>query len=236
MRKGMSKDQLYLVALDYLNKNPNRFNEKEKIMFMQNLRNWADENSNEVYDEVFDFLVDSGIYQGKSREETFLSYLNEKYGAIRFSRILDVGAGRMCKLSEALARYGNMLYAIDPQIRLSQEEAKQRGIKRISLKNFVCDEFAAGKKGTPIRDFDYIFGLEPCDATEHIIRQSLKYDKRFDVSLCGAPHKALNGKTFENYEAWYEYLASISKDVEICQVGSFYYATNSRTPDNEREF
>lgn len=231
----MTKEQLIFVALDYLKKNPYRFNAQEKAKFMQGLSDWADGKMSEIDDEIYDFLVDVGIYKGKRREEEFLSYLNQKYGIIRFRKILDVGAGRMCKLSESLAKLGNTLYAIDPKIRLSETEAKKIGIRGIKTQNFVCDEFSKNGKGTNIQNYDYIFGLEPCDATEHIIRQGLKYDKPFDVLLCGAPHKALNGKMFSTYSEWYEYLDSISSEVEVKKFGSSYYASNSNFKGLERE-
>ncbi len=231
----MRVDQLYVIALNYLEKNPNRFNSQEKAKFMSGLKEWVNGESNEIDDEVYDFLVDVGIYKGATREENFVSYLNKKYGMIRFSKILDVGAGRMCKLSEILAKYGNSLYAIDPNIRLSKDEAKKLGLKSISTQKFMCDEFAKKGKGTPIDNYDYIFGLEPCDATEHIIRQGLKFDKPFDVFLCGAPHKSLNGKTFNSYHEWYDYLASISSEVNISKFGSTYVASNTKSPDIELE-
>ena len=231
----MTKEQLFLVALEYLKVNPYRFNSQEKNKFLQDLSNWVDGKSDEIDDEIYDFLLDMKIYKGNSREQEFVSYLNQKYGVVKFKRILDVGAGRMCRLSEQLAKQGNFLYAIDSKIRLSQQEAKIKGLKSIKLQNFLCDNFAKGGNGTPISSYDLIVGLEPCDATEHIIRQGLKYDKPFDVSLCGAPHKALNGKNFTTYEDWYEYLGSISNEVKIQRIGSAYYASNQEFPENEKE-
>lgn len=231
----MRLDQLYVIALNYLKTNPYRFNTQEKTKFMQSLKEWVEGKSIEIDDEIYDFLIDVGLYKKPRREESFISYLNQKYGIIRFSKILDVGAGRMCKLSEALAKYGNSLSAIDPNIRLSKVEANKLGIKSVSTQKFLCDEFAKKGTGTPIYNYDYIFGLEPCDATEHIIRQGLKYDKPFDIFLCVAPHNSLNGKTFDSYEKWYEYLSSISSEVNISKFESTYVASNTSSPEIERE-
>lgn len=224
MNKFMNKAEIYKIALEYVKYNPDRFNDKEKARFMQGLKDCIDGKSNVIDDEVYDFLAFIGLTK-QTREDQFLNYVNTKYGIIRFKSILDVGAGRMCKLSKALAEYGNTLYAMDPEIRLSKEEARESGI-RIRKQNFICDKFAIAGQGTDIRKYDYIFGIEPCGATEHIIRQGLKYDKPFDVSLCAAPHMALNGRTFRNYEEWYEYLLSISDDVDIKKYDNSYYATN----------
>lgn len=127
--KNMNIEQLYMMAFDYLNKNPYRFNDQEKLKFMQDLRVWIEGSSSTIADEVYDFLVDVGIANTQRREDEFIGYLNKKYGMIKFSRILDVGAGRMCKLSEALSKYGNAMYAIDPKIRLTPSEAVARGIR-----------------------------------------------------------------------------------------------------------
>lgn len=222
----MTKEQLFLKALGYLSKNPYRFNKQEKAKFLQGLSDWIDGKSIVIDDEVYDFFVDIGLYKGKRREEEFVNYLNKKYGIIRFKKILDVGAGRMCLLSESLAKMGNVLYAMDPNIRLSEAEAKRKSIRSIKKQRFVCDEFAKNGRGTSLLNYDFIFGLEPCDATEHIIRQGLKYNKPFDILLCGAPHKSLDGKTFVSYEAWYEYLDSISSEVEVKKFGASYFASN----------
>ena len=40
----------------------------------------------------------------------FINFFRE-YKNLKFRKILDVGAGRMCKLSAALAKMGNSLYA-----------------------------------------------------------------------------------------------------------------------------
>lgn len=120
----------------------------------------------------------------------------------------------MCKLSKILARYGNSMHAIDPNIRLSANEAKNSNIK-IMPQKFMCDEYSKNGKGTNIKHYDMLVGLEPCDATEHIIRQGLKYDKPCDVLLCAVPHNALNGKTFKSAQEWQEYLLSISSELTI---------------------
>ena len=224
--------ELYNAAITYLNENTNRFDEKEKMQFMKDLQIWAEGKSETIADEVYDFLIHIGLSTAKSREKEFVSYLNKKYGDLKFGKILDVGAGRMCRLSQMLARFGNEMYAIDPKIRLLQHEARKMGIA-IKKDKFVCDEYAKHQKGTLVDHYNHIVGLEPCDATEHIIRQGLKYDKPFDVMLCAAPHVGLNGKNFNSYEEWYVYLARISSEVNISKIGSSYYASNEKSVELE---
>jgi len=64
-------------------------------------------------------------------------------------------------------------------------------------------------------------------ATEHIIRQALKYNKAFDVLLCAAAHDGLGGEKFESPEAWYKHLRHISREIKIQKVGNSFVATNN---------
>ena len=232
----MTIDQLYDRAFAYLELNPERFTDQEKMKFMQSLQEWIAGTSETIDDEVYDFLITAKLADKKSREEVFASYLNEKYGYLTFRRVMDIGAGRMCKLSTLLAKNGTKMYAIDPNIRLSESEAYDLGIAKISRDPFVCDwALGRGGVGTKVKGADILVGLEPCDATEHIIRQGLKYDKPFDVVLCAAPHDSMDGKKFRSYEEWYEYLLKISGEVDINKVGNSYIASNDPQMFNELE-
>ena len=111
---------------------------------------------------------------------------------------------------------------MDPKIRLKDNEIKPRKIKQIIKKPFYCDDFS--NKGTDISKFDLIVGLEPCDATEHIIRQGLKYEKPFEVSLCYQAHNGLNGQKFNTPEDWYKHLQQISNEVDILKMEDDYIA------------
>ena len=219
-------------AEQYLKINPDRFTTAEKNKFRAGLAEWIEGTSETIDDEVYDFLLSLKIDNRRPREEIFASHIAQKYKNIQFRKILDVGAGRMCKLSNVLAKYGYKMYAIDPNIRLSPQEASKQKIGSISKKLFLCDDFTPSGKGTNIQNYDLIVGLEPCDATEHIIRQAIKYDKPFEVLLCAAEHPALDGTTFKNYLEWYEHLKSISPEVKITQKNKSFFASNT----NEREF
>lgn len=219
-------------AEQYLKINPDRFTTAEKNKFRAGLAEWIAGTSETIDDEVYDFLLSLKIDNRKPREEIFASHITQKYKNIQFRKILDVGAGRMCKLSNVLTKYGYKMYAIDPNIRLSPQEASKQKISSISKKLFLCDEFAPSGKGTNVQNYDLIVGLEPCDATEHIIRQAIKYNKPFEVLLCAAEHPALDGTTFKSYLEWYEHLKSISPEVKITQKNKSFIASNI----NEREF
>lgn len=213
-------------ATSWLKENPLLLNSQEKQKFLQSLQNYLENKTNTLDDEVYDFLVQKQLIKNKSREETFLKYLINKYHNLPNLHILDVGAGRICSLSKAIADIGGKPTAIDTNIRLSNAELNKSRIKAFK-KVFRCDDYSKNGIGTNIDKYDIIVGLEPCNATEHIIRQSLKYNKPFDINLCAAPHQSLNGKTFETYKEWYNYLSSISKEVSIIENDCGFIATNN---------
>ena len=70
-------------------------------------------------------------------------------------------------------------------------------------------------KKTSILDFDLIVGLEPCDATEHIIRSSMEHSISFAISLCAVEHDGIDGHKFANKEEWYKYLLSLTDEKGI---------------------
>ena len=197
-------------AEDWIKANPERLNADEKAKFWLDLKAYLRKQDDAITDEVFDFLVDAELITNKPRTTSFVRHLISKYTASTHPKILDVGAGRMCHLSTELGNKGFKVTAMDPKICLENKEIKSRKIQQIIKKPFYCDEYA-NDNGTNISKYDLIVGMEPCNATEHIIRQSLKYDKPFEVSLCYQAHNGLNGQTFTTPEDWYEYLHDIVK-------------------------
>ena len=228
----MNQDLLQLIIKNqaniWLKENPLLLNNQEQQKFLVGLQEYLENKNIAVDDEVFDFLVQRKLINNEPREVSFIKYLIKKHGILKNFNILDVGAGRICSLSKVIAEQGCKVTAMDLNIRLSNETLRKLKITAVK-KLFRCDEYSKNGVGTNIDNFDLIIGLEPCDATEHIIRQSLKYDKPFDVNLCAAPHRSLNGKTFRTYEEWYNYLKNISKEVSIIEHDCGFVATNSET-------
>ena len=229
--ESLSEIMLIAKAEQYLKMNPERFTNAEKEKFKLGLAEWIAGTSETIDDEVYDFLLTLKVDDRKPREEIFASHITNKYSNIQFRKIMDVGAGRMCKLSSVLAKCGYRMYAIDPNIRLTPKEANKLKIASISKNKFLCDEFSRTGKGTNVQNCDLIVGLEPCDATEHIIRQALKYDKPFEILLCAAQHDGLDGTKFKTYLEWYEHLKGISSEVKITKKKSSFYASNIAEKD-----
>lgn len=210
----------------WLKENPLLLNCEEKQKFIGGLQNYLEKENVVIDDEVFDFLVQRKLIKNLPREETFIKYLINKYEKLRNFNVLDVGAGRICALSKSIAKLGAKTTAMDINIRLNNEILRKTKINAIK-KLFRCDEFSKNGIGTNINEFDLIVGLEPCNATEHIIRQSLKYDKPFEINLCAAPHKGLNGEIFSTYKEWYNHLSQISEEISIIENDCGFVATNN---------
>lgn len=211
----------------WLKENPLLLNNQEKQKFLIGLQNYLENKTSAIDDEVYDFLIQRKLINAESREDVFMRYLIKKYGGLNGKNVLDVGAGRVCSLSKLIAEQGGKVTAMDINIRLKNEiliKSKITAVKKL----FKCDEYAENLVGTNIENYNLIVGLEPCDATEHIIRQSLKYDKPFDVYLCAASHKGLNGDMFNTYKEWYTHLKNISKEVCIVERDGGFIATNNK--------
>ena len=228
----LSEIMLISKAEQYLKLNPERFTNAEKEKFKCGLAEWIAGTSETIDDEIYDFLVSLKFDGRRSREEEFASHIMQNYSNIQFRKIMDVGAGRMCKLSSVLAKCGYKMYAIDPNIRLLSKEAGKLKISSMLKNKFVCDDLALNGKGTNIQNYDLIVGLEPCDATEHVIRQAIKFNKPFEILLCASQHDGLDGTKFKTYLEWYEHLKGISSEVKITRKKNSYFASNV----SEKEF
>lgn len=214
------------LSREYLESNPERFNNIEKQMFLRDLATTLTSDEPSISDEVYDFLVYFRLIKGVSRQKTFANYLDRLYSPITHPKVLDVGAGRMCHLSSILSKKGFKTYAMDPNIRLLPNESNTLKF-HVSKEIFLCDEFAKDGQGTQIKNFDLLVGLEPCLATEHIARQGLKYEKAFEILLCYEAHNALDSTTFRCPEEWFEYLFNLSDELEIKKYDGNYILSHS---------
>lgn len=179
----------------YIDQNPNDLTVDQFQFIIEDI--FADENKGTIHDETFDFF--QWQYGLSGRQEIFCKYIldnyYQKYGG---KEVLEVGCGRTAKLSKLLS-YDFRMTAIDPKLAI-------KGLLNFAhIKGFFDENM-------PIDRFDLIIGLEPCEATEHIVRACVKARKEFVVVLCGVPHDAINGKTFDDVHDWYEYLVSIDRD------------------------
>lgn len=149
---------------------------------------------NTMSDEIGDFY--DYYLEEPTRWQSFCAYIEREYPSKDGKKVLDVGCGPLADLSLELKKIGYDVTSIDPRV---QEIKELKIIKE--LFNYQTTEVA---------NYDLIVGLEPCDATEHIIRSAISNNKNFAVSLCAAAHQGIDGQTFDSYKEWYDYLLSLT--------------------------
>lgn len=155
-------------------------------------------NSYTKSDEYADFeLWMNGL---PSRQERFGQYICKRLANHPNAKILEVGCGRTGRLSRILNEAGFLMTGIDPRLEISNTNGIQ----------FLKQEF--NFKKVILSSYDYVIAQEPCDATEHIVRACISQNIPFIISLCGVPHKLINGATPKTANEWYNYLLSIAPD------------------------
>ena len=162
---------------------------------------------NKSSDEYVDFkLWLNGL---PLRQERFAEYIAKRLKNHPNAKILDVGCGRLGRLTKMLSKKGFLMTGIDPKLEISSTD---------SIK-FYKQEF--DYKTAMLNDYDYVIGQEPCDATEHIVRACLIQNKPFLISLCGTPHKLLSGETPETPYDWFDCLVNIAPDRMVLRYAKF---------------
>lgn len=157
-----------------------------------------------VSDEYVDFILwTKGL---KTRQEYFAEYVEKLFPQETYHKLLEVGCGRTARLSKLLATKGYQMWAMDPKVdpQVVSESAE--------VHNVSCRKARFTFEKTDITEFDGIVAQEPCEATEHIIRECVAKKKDFVISLCGVEHRLMNGEMPEDVFAWYHYLEEIGGD------------------------
>ena len=178
--------------ISYIEDNPNELTKTQMERIFEDIDN---PRGSTMYDETFDFM--QWLHGRPGRQELFYEYIKKNYTNFFGKRVLEVGCGPRARLSKMLSRSFKMTAmdpSLDPDLR----------IKHVKLIRKIF------KYNTPIDNFDLVIGLEPCDATEEIIRNCLTNNKEFIVVLCGTPHKCMqDGITPKSAFEWYKYLLEI---------------------------
>lgn len=124
-----------------------------------------------VSDELVDFF--DLLNERTTRWQAFRRYIEINYKLEKYKRVLDVGCGISRDLSLELENKGYIVSSIDPRLK------EANGITTIK------DYFNYLK--TDVSYYDLLVGLEPCDATEHIMKSGLNNNIPFAVGFY-VPH------------------------------------------------
>lgn len=182
---------------EYRRINPLSFTEEQLNRISNDL---SHPRQNLVCDEYVEFILwTKGLL---SRQEYFADYVEKLFPSASCPQLLEVGCGRIPRLSRLLAQQGYQMTAMDPELEDSQFLADPGTV--------LCIKDCFHWKTADLSNYDAVIAQEPCDATEHIIRACTAAQKNYLISLCGTPHKCLNGEFPETVYDWYQYLEEIA--------------------------
>lgn len=183
----------------YKNLNPNELTTQQFLDLEKEIKS---KKSNIISDEYVDFKL--WLRGLPSRQESFASFLAKKLPKDNKIKILEVGCGRTGRVSRILGELGFDVTGIDPKV-----EILSSGNTKFIKEKFDYTKFDLSK-------YDFVIAQEPCDATEHVVRACISKRVPFLMSLCGVPHKLINGYMPKDENEWYEYLLNISiKDMKL---------------------
>lgn len=184
----------YLYIEKYLRENPNELDESQKNKLRKAL---SANNEGTIPDELLDYML---WLEGKpSRVDAFYKYLAPKLDKFARDRILEVGCGRRALLARRLIDAGFTVDAIDPCL-------------SIEGKHFRKEPYVYDYNLAP---YGLVVAMEPCEATEIIIRSCLIKHVPFVVIACGSPHTAMNGIEFDSVYTYWQYLRDISDKISF---------------------
>ena len=189
---------LHLKLNLYKKLNPNELTPAEFAALQKEITR---ANKTELSDQYCDFML--WCRELPSRQKQFADFIIKKLSKHPGAKILEVGCGRTAILSRQLSKHGFQMTCIDPKLELSS-------IQKYPEIKGICGKF--DYKTFDLSGFDYVIAVEPCDATEHVVRACIATDTPFFMSLCGVPHKLLDGKMPKNHNEWYQYLKNIAPD------------------------
>lgn len=171
-------------------------------------------------DEFVEFKLWSKGF--RTRQQCFADFVEKVLPLDKYKKILEVGAGRNPRLSKLLSEKGYEMTAMDPRLenKLIQGNLEESEIRweiiwkkttgEATVIRCIKGEFILGE--ADISEYDAVIGQEPCDATEPMVKACVEQGKDFVISLCGVPHKYMNGEAPKDAYEWFDYLENIGGD------------------------
>lgn len=176
----------------YREQNPHNLTEAQLSQIESELESPSDGT---ISDERLDYeLWRRGL---KSRQEGFADYVDGAIAGRGVKHILEVGGGRLGRLSVLLAERGYRMTCMDPRLEIESRPSVKAVKEAFDYRTVSLD------------GYDLVIGEEPCEAAEHIVRAGLEQKIPFIVALCGTPHKLISGEQPKDIWEWYDYLNHI---------------------------
>jgi len=149
-----------------------------------------------ISDEIIDFI--DQINGTPNRFQSFARYIETRYDVKKYNNVLEIGCGTIAGLSKELIKKGYKVTCVD------KVDLKVDDIPYIKT---LFDH-----KTFDVSNYDLLVGLEPCEATEHILLSAIENNKPFAISLCDVPHDSIDGEKFKTCKEWDNYLIKKSND------------------------
>ena len=184
----------YIYVEKYLRENPNELSESQKAKLRRAL---SRQLNGTIPDELLDYML--WLQKKTSRTGEFYRYLAQRIDKFANRRILEVGCGRRALLARRLIEAGLDVDAIDPVLEIESDRFRKEAFE------YTYD----------LSQYGLVVAMEPCEATEIILRSCLANHVPCIVVACGSPHKAMNGMEFENCYYYWQYLRDISPDISF---------------------
>lgn len=140
-----------------------------------------------------------------SDHDHFARFISSKFPECK--KVLDVGTG-FGELSILLKKYGYDVTAMDIFSPMTVKILEAFNIK--TIKNYLDLK-------TNISEFDLIVGFHCCDASELIIRNALKSNKKFAVVLCEI-NQGLENKDIKTRRQYIDYLKGLDKRIRMTRL------------------
>jgi len=184
----------------YLKDNPDDLTMQQKVKLRREVHAEARE-SGVLSDEMVDYRL--WLEKLPSRCESFADYLSGPLMRYAGGTILEVGCGPRARLARSLLDRGYNVEAIDPKL-----EMRSRIFRRES---FTIDY-------PHLDSFQAVIALEPCEATELVIRACTQQKVPFFVVPCGSPHPRIDGTLDKTTAEWWAYLMNLNSKIRISPI------------------
>ena len=200
----------------YIRMNPNLLNNAEKNELRRLLMDYIKAPTEKVKDLLLEFFVYAGLVP--SSDDEFLKYIKEYYPPEMFPKVLEVASGKVCNLGQLLKKNGYNVTSIDPNIRITSNDPRVKGIKL--LKRKFTPDFS-------VMPYDIILGQNACPVAGTLLRIN---KKPIVFTICDAPETDGKLDIGVDINSKEEFIKELEKrNGFVRQIGDLTIVDNSRT-------
>ncbi len=163
------------MANNYLAKNTLQLTSAEQDQFNNDLDTWLLNDDAVISDNLREFLVDINMINDQPQVEDILAYLRTTDTYRNATNVLEIGNTRTCPLGVAIAKDLKEVTVVSPNIRLTQEELRKRGVYQSIKKPFDST--------MDLSQYDVVIASIPHGQIQNIIDACKLNNKPFYIAL-----------------------------------------------------